>query len=285
MSEWATTVEKLCRASEREYYNPSHFEWPQTVEKDAWHMSPELISIYGTAEWKQLTEQRRRLLSFYEAINFFSLNIHGEKSLVEGLAHRLYAKGNQDVSPYLHHFLDEENKHMMYFGGFCMRYAGKIYPDRKMAFPRDYAPGEEDFLFFAKVMIFEEIVDAYNVKMGLDERLHTVAKQINLLHHKDEARHLVFGRQIVKELFRRHSPQWPEESLNSVREQIVSYLRTTWSEYYNPSVYKDAQLAQPYELQKTAMANDTAAQHRKTVSQACLRFLLQHEILQEEPEL
>ena len=63
-------------------------------------------------------------------------------ALMEGLARRLYAGGGDSHRlAYLHHFLDEENKHMVCFGGFCTRYAGKIYPDRKVAFPREYARG------------------------------------------------------------------------------------------------------------------------------------------------
>src|SRR5207244_844073 len=143
-----------------------------------------------------------------EAVNFYSLNIHGEKALLEGLAHRLYQPDLSEVSKYLHHFLDEENKHMVYFGEFCLRYAGKIYRDRKVAFPREYERGEEDFLFFGRVMIFEEIVDYFNRRMGNDERLSTVAREINRLHHSDEARHLTFGRRIVKELFEQWRPSW-----------------------------------------------------------------------------
>jgi hypothetical protein len=284
-TQMSAVVDKLCRASEREFYNPSEFSWPDSLERNEWYTSPELISLYGTDEYERLSDDQRRLLSFFEAVNFFSLNIHGEKSLVEGLAHRLYAKESKAISPYLHHFLDEENKHMMYFGGFCMRYAGKVYPDRKISFAREYERGEEDFCFFAKVMIFEEIVDYYNVKMGMDERLNPVARQINMLHHRDEARHLVFGRKLVDELFQEHAPNWSKETFQSVRDYIVSYLKTTWTEYYNPTVYKDAGLDQPYELQKSAMINERCAAHRKTVSHACVNFLLEHNILLEEPAL
>jgi hypothetical protein len=285
VSAMAAVVDKLCRASEREFYNPSEFTWPDSLEMNDWYTSPQLISLYGTPEYERLSDDDCRRLSFFEAVNFFSLNIHGEKSLVEGLAQRLYAKESKTISPYLHHFLDEENKHMMYFGGFCMRYAGKVYPDRKVSFPREYEPGEEDFCFFAKVMIFEEIVDYYNVKMGMDERLVEVVRQINMLHHRDEARHLVFGRKLVHELFQHNAPNWSKETLQSVRDYIVSYLKTTWTEYYNPSVYKDAGLDQPYELQKSAMSDERCVAHRKTVSQACVNFLLEHKILLEEPAL
>src|SRR5262245_1845399 len=152
------TVERLCAVSKARYANPyTAIDWPEQLDRNQWFMSPELISIFGTEAYMRLSAAERRQLSFYEAVNFFSLNIHGERPLVEGLARRLYRKGQPTISSYLHHFLDEENKHMTYFGGFCLRYAGKIYADKKLAFPRPYAPGEEDFLFFTKILLFEKI--------------------------------------------------------------------------------------------------------------------------------
>ena len=126
MADFMQMVEKLCRASRRQYLDPyTYLEWPERLDPDQWQFSPELISLYETAAYKGLTEAQRKKLSFYETVNFFSLNIHGERPLVEGLARRLYQSDSQEVTPYLQHFLDEENKHMAYFGGFCMRYPPK----------------------------------------------------------------------------------------------------------------------------------------------------------------
>src|SRR6185295_3917673 len=153
---------------------------------------------------------------------------------------RLYATTDdawERCSPYLHHFLDEENKHLVYFGGFCRRYAGKVYPDRKLDFPRKYAPGEEDFLFFARVLVFEELADVHNQRMAGDERLAPIARRINLIHHLEETRHLVFGRQIVAELFERHAPGWSSGVLDGLRGYLAAWIVATWREYYNPEVY------------------------------------------------
>lgn len=286
MTDFAKMVRKLCDASVKDYINPySYLDWPETMDLQQWFTSPELISLHGTDVYDGLTEADKKRLSFYEAVNFFSLNINGEKSLVQGLADRLYRKGNDEITRYLHHFLDEENKHMVYFGGFCMRYAGKIYPDKKMAFPRDYEPGEQDFLFFAKVLVFEEIVDVYNVSMSRDERLVPLARQINLLHHRDEARHLVFGRQIVTDLFTLHAPRWSDETRQRVRKYLKGYLVAAWKEYYNPDVYRDAGLEDPFEIQEMAFENTTAHAHRKRISGGCIDYFLENNILDEEPTL
>ena len=155
-------IDKLCEASVRDFANPYEaLAWPETLDADAWWFAPEMVSIHGTGAWEALDEPTRRKLAFFEAVNFFSLNIHGERSLLEGLARRLYRRDDALHTRYLHHFLDEENKHMVYFGNFCMKYAGKVYPDRRMqAGEREYEDGEEDLLFFARILIFEEIVDA-----------------------------------------------------------------------------------------------------------------------------
>ncbi|HUP70097.1 MAG TPA: diiron oxygenase [Acidimicrobiales bacterium] len=215
-------------------------------------------------------------------MNFYSLNIHGEKALIEGLAVRLYVPALEEVSEYLHHFLDEENKHSIWFGTFCMRYAGRIYPDRKVSFPREYAEGEEDLLFFAKVAIFEEIVDRYNVVMGRDERLVPLARQINANHHAEETRHLVFGRRIVEHLWQRHSPGWTAETVAGVRGYLAHYLEATWREYYNPDVYRDAGLADPYGTARQAWDHPAAVAHRQSLSRTCLRFLTAAGVLEEE---
>lgn len=286
MTSLADTARKLCEASCKAYLNPyEYIDWADSMEREQWFMSPELLSIHGTSALNALDENALKRLSFFEAVNFFSLNIHGEKALVEGLAKRLYSKELKDYASYLHHFLDEENKHMIYFGGFCQRYASKVYRDRKMSIPREFAQGEEDFLFFAKVMIFEEIVDVYNLRMSSDERLEPIARKINLVHHLEEARHLVFGRQMVEHLFEKYSPRWQPETLNALRQYLCDYIVATWKEYYNPDVYNDAGLAEPYDLVEEAWANDNCGRHRFEVSARLLAFLKERQMILEEPQL
>ena len=281
------TGRRLSLISAKMHDSPAdHMQWPAQVHPGTeWFTSPQLISIYGSPVYSVLSEAEKKRLSFYEAVNFYSLNINGEKPLVEGLNRRLYAKGYESLLPYLHHFLDEENKHMQYFGRFCLDYAGKTYPDRKLVFPKTYAPGEEDFLFFVKVVIFEEIADRHNVLQGADADLHPIARQINQMHHQDEARHLIFGREIVQELFQKFVSVWPQEVLTGIRLYLPQYLVATWKEYYNPDIYKDAGLEQPYELAKAAWNLPEQKIRRQQLSASCVQFLLDQNILLEEPLL
>lgn len=268
-------AEKLSDASVKLHYSALEaVPMPPVLEKNNWFTAPELMTLFGQPEWETLTVDQKKILSFYEAVNFYSLNINGEKALIEGLAKRLYDESRPaEHSRYIHHFLDEENKHMTFFGTFCMKYAGKVYQDRKFNFGREYLEGEEEFLFFLKVFIFEEIADYFNVKMGSDERLIETARKINYYHHVDESRHLAFGRAHLKELWDQWSPSWGEEYRTQLNAYIRQYIISTWREYYNPDVYADAGIADAYGLAERVFDSQVAIDFRNTVSTNLISYM------------
>jgi hypothetical protein len=271
---------RLTTASEKA---PVHrIDWPASVSAGDWFMSPETISLYGTEVWDGLDEPARKRLSLFETVNFFSLNIYGEKPLVSGLAQRIYTLGYGNVSQYIHHFLGEENRHMEYFGRFCTTYAGKIYPEKRFALPGELAPGEEDVLFFAQTVIFEMMADYYNVAIAADPRVCDIARLINRLHHEDETRHLVFGRKILAELWEACSREWDEATKNSVRNNVLAFIHTTWRQYYNPDAYRDAGIADPYGAMDAAWKSPDRIAFRALVENDVRSALCQVGILQAE---
>lgn len=278
---------RLTRASRKKVWDVYNtFAWPDALADGMWCMPPELISIYGTAAFDALDEKQKLSLSLYELCNFFSLVLHGERPLVQGLVHRLYSKGNtKEVTEYLHHFVDEENKHMVMFGEFCNRYIGKVYPEKKISLPREYAKGEEEVAFFCKVMVVEELGDYYNLVIEKDERVDPLVRDINKMHHVDEARHLAFGRLYLAELFDRFHPQWSAEQLAGFRQWLVDYLRASWGDYYNPTMYRDAGLADGYELRQLAMSHPVGTAHRQRASAKLVNYFMKHGLLLEEPVL
>jgi hypothetical protein len=278
---------RLTKASCKKFYDVYNaFEWPEQLQEGAWCMPPELISIYGTPVWDAMDEAQRKRLSLYEICNLFSLVLQGERLLVQGLAHRLYQSGNdKDITGYLHHFLDEENKHMVMFGEFCNRYIGKVYPEKKIALPREFAKGEEEVAFFCKAMVVEELGDYYNVVIEKDERCDPLVREINKVHHIDEARHLAFGRVYAAELFDRYSPQWSPETLAGFRQWLAGYLKSSWADYYNPTVYRDAGLADSYEIRQSALAHPAGVALRRAASAKLVTYFIKNGLLTEEPVL
>jgi hypothetical protein len=271
-----TLAQQLVRASLVKEFNPQlGLNWPaiDSLPENAWYFSPELSTLYGLPQFADLPLEQQQKLSFFEAVNFFSLNIHGEKKLLQGMTERLYGRWPKDISAYLHHFVGEENKHMSVFGRFCMDYAGKVYPSKHVAVERDYAPGELDFLFFARVVIFEEFVDYFNQAMAKDERLVPIAQQINAYHHSEEVRHLAFGRKFCQQLLHDHWDSWSPSTQLGIRQYLAAYREATWKEYYNPQVYKDAGIANAYDVYLMAWDHPTQQAFRARVSAGTLAFL------------
>lgn len=286
MADFEREIRNLCTASRAKFSNPyEKFDWPATRDLDAWYTSPELASLYGTEAWDQLSERQQKDLAFFEAVNFFSINIRGEMPAVAGVSNRLHLKRTATETPFLHHFIDEENKHMVMFGEFCLRYADKVYQDRKIPSTRSLPKDEEDFLFYTQVLCFEEISDYYNTVMGQDKRLAPIAQQINLTHHLDESRHLVFGRLQVERLFNEGRQKWSPEAIASMRQFIPGYLKQTWQEYFNPEVYQDAKLDKPFEWARKGPQTPAAKQRFAAATKRLVGHLLACGILEKEPEL
>lgn len=277
---------RLGKASVNQYNNPyTSIDWPEQLEPLGDYFSHSLLSLSACGELDQLTREQIKRLEFYETINFFSINIHGEKELLSGMSLKLYNDFPSEVTDYLHHFVDEENKHMLWFGTFCQKYAGKVYQDKKIYFPREYVEGEKDFLFFTKIVIFEEIVDHYNREMAKDTRLHPIVRQIHRQHHIDESRHLSFGREVSRQLYHRYFLESDLEQRKKISDYLGHYITSTWREYYNPEVYIDTGLDNPFDLVEKAWSHPNSILFRQEISSKLIEFLYQSQILLEKPEL
>lgn len=266
-------LRKLSAASERSPLDPRRIEWPAEVDPDSWYFSPELISLYGTPVWEAMSARERKRLSLCEAANFFSLNIHGEKYLIGEIRRRLVAGDDSELTRYLSHFIAEEARHMAYFSEFCERYAGKIYPDRSVRLEAGDDRELDRLLLFARIYVFEEIVDHYNRTMARDERLTGIAREINRMHHAEEVRHLAFGRRFLMRCVHREVNGWSDSMRAELHRQLAVYLEFVWTSYCNPDVYRDAGIDSPFEVWQATSTSTRAAAHRAAINRKRLGFL------------
>jgi hypothetical protein len=238
----ATTL-RLTAQSIRAFNNPHvRFVWPVLAAHDRLAMSPALLPMAGHPLFSGLSDEQHWRLALLEAVNFFSLNIVGERELLSGLASRLYGTLPVFVSRYLQHCLHEENAHTVVFAQFCLNYGGVIFQDRQVRFPRQFLPGEEDFLFFARVLIFEEIAHFYNKRMAADDSIWSLARDINRYHAEDEARHIAFGRLLVIEMWERCGAQWSLGERRRIGVYLSKYVQTVQRSYVNADVYRELNL-------------------------------------------
>jgi hypothetical protein len=276
---------RLERMAEAGYYNPyTIFDWPESLEPDRPWMSESLTTLAGTPMWDDLTREQQLALTRYETINFFSLNIHGIRELMSEVVMRIHERTYADVSEFLHHFIGEENEHMWFFAQFCLRYGGKLYP----AQPTLQADSVEhlsrvarEAIIFARILIFEEIVDHYNAHMATDRALPHIAREINRVHHQDESRHVAFGRMIFVDLLGQVTRRDPAE-LPLIADYLDSYLQYSIGTLYNPAAYRDAGIPDALALRRRALAHPARLKAHDQILARTRKFLAKSGVSREQ---
>ncbi|MCK6547557.1 diiron oxygenase [Myxococcota bacterium] len=280
-------VPKLSSISRKTLTDPiAEFDWVDTIDKGAhWFMSPELVSLYGTKTWDTLTEEQKKRLSFHEMVNAFSLALAGERLLVQRMAKYLYAPDYIQSSEYLHHFMEEENRHMMCFGRFALKYNGKVYASRHYALPSQTVEGEEEFQFWVSVLIFEEIGTFLNDVIGNDERVHPLSRQINKYHHREESRHLAYGRLRTPEVWAKYQEKWAPEVKDRLKKYVSNFLVAEFRDYFNPAAYADAQIPNRYEARTEALESPHSKEKFRKATASVMAVLTEAGIIEALPEL
>lgn len=255
-------LDRLATKSIDDYYNPYRlFEWPDQLPEDMWWMSPELTTTYGTEWAEKLTPEQLHTLSKHESVNFYSLNVHGIRELLVEVVNRIHTAGFETPSEFFHHFIGEENEHMWFFAEFCLRYGKKIYRQpsggAEAAVPSDKI---QSLLVFARILIFEELVDHFNSAMAEDERLHETIRGINRIHHQDESRHIAFGRELVNLLHQDLKQTATEQELDEVSTYLRRYMKHSFESLYHPQVYRDAGIERPHELRRALLDSPARAE-------------------------
>ncbi len=269
-------LDRLENMAESGYYNPyTLFDWPEELGAGKPWMSESLVTLAGTPMWDELTREQQLALTKYEAINFFSLNIHGIRELLSEVVLRIHNRIYADVSEFLHHFIGEENEHMWFFAQFCLRYGDKLYPAQAnlgAASSDEFSEVAQELIVFARILIFEEIVDYFNAHMATDAALPEIAREINRVHHQDESRHVAFGRQIFTNLLGQVSAQHPDE-LPKLAAYLEDYLQYSIGTLYNPAAYRDAGIPNPLAVRKAALAHEARAAAHDKILNRTRRFL------------
>jgi hypothetical protein len=276
-------LDRLVAMSERDYYDPYRlFDWPEALDADGYWMSPELLTVHGTEIGARLDDAQLRALSKWESVNFYSLNVHGIRELLTSVIARIHTPGFAVPSEYFHHIIGEENEHMWFFATFCLRYAGKIYPDRSLPFAGTGVARAETFLLFARLLIFEELVDVFNQRMADDERLHPTIRQVNSIHHQDETRHIAFGRQIVALLHADLRDRLAEPDLAELERYLKRYMRSSVESLCSPAAFRDAGIPDPYGARRAVLADPAFEDFVAATLRRSTSFLVSSRILADE---
>lgn len=255
MNEFNSRISQLSQMSiDKHQLAFNRFEWPKQLSDNDWWFSPSALTIAHSEIESAFNEEQKKRLAKWECVNIFSLNYTGELELIQEVSRILIQIENPEIRNYLHHFIDEENQHMWYFNQFCQRYAGKVYPNKKLRLEKVKLSKEIDhFLVFARVLIFEEIGHYFNIKNAKDPLVHPFVREINQAHYYDEARHITFGRKLLEKL----AEELPDDldSHEYIREELIKSTQMNIGSLYNPLAYKDAGLQRGMMLRESLLTD------------------------------
>jgi hypothetical protein len=192
---------RLLGGSVRRSYEPTvAIDWDAPLEDGKYYLPKEVLSLYGTAYWEELTEEQRIEVSRQELANVLSVGIWFENILNRALLLQLLRE--EPTSPFAHYALTEmgdECRHMTMFGKVIGRVGAKSY--RMGAVDRFLSSMLPHFLrgslLWVGALIGEEIFDAQQRRTMADDDLQPIVAQLMRIHVTEEARHIKFAREGV----------------------------------------------------------------------------------------
>lgn len=194
-------AEQLIAASERHTHDPfTEIDWSVPVDDSAYHLPPELLALYGTPVWEQMTEPQRIEYSRHETAAVLGAGIWFENALMQTVLRHLL---EIDVTDPMHRYLlieiADECRHSAMFGEYIRRAGTPSYgPDRPVLLDGSACGRTLGYLL---ILAVEEQLDHANRCTMRDDRIHPVSRQIAKLHVLEEARHVSFAKSYLTEIW------------------------------------------------------------------------------------
>jgi hypothetical protein len=211
-----TTVraEQLIAASARQTHDPfEEIDWTVPIDDSAYHLPPEMLALFGTAVWEEMSEPERVTYSRHEAAATWAAGIWFENSLMQIVLRHLV---DIDVTDPMHRYLlievADECRHSAMFGEFIRRAGTPAYAPQRPVIVDDSGSGSGRAVSYLLILAIEELLDYVNRATMRDDRLHTISRQVSRLHVLEEARHVSFAKTYLAEV-------WP--TLDTNEQQTV----------------------------------------------------------------
>lgn len=234
----AIRAQQLIAASQRHTHDPfEEIDWNVAIDDSAYHLPPELLALYATPTWEQMSESERITYSRHETAAMFAAGIWFENALMQIVLRHLT---EIDVTDPTHRYLlievADECRHSAMFGEYIRRAGTPSYrPDRPVIID-DTHSGR--LLSYILILAIEELLDFANRAAMRDDRVHLVARQISRLHVLEEARHVSFAKSYLAETW----PTLDDEERRIVRNAAAVLVADVVSLSLNPDVFAHLQI-------------------------------------------
>ncbi|RPK54514.1 P-aminobenzoate N-oxygenase AurF [Streptomyces sp. ADI96-02] len=259
----------LASSAELSYDPATEVDWDTPLDTDHHGASPEWSTLYGTAYWAELTEDRRRALTRQEAASVACTGIWFEMILQQMVLRDMYAEDPTD--PRFQWALTEiadECRHSIMFARGAAKLGAPAYRPRRAVVElgrvfKTVAFGEAAY---AAILVAEEVLDVMQRDWMRDERVAPFVRTINNIHVVEESRHMKFARDETRRRLRGAGAV--RRQINALVVAIASYCIVT--SMVNRDVYRNAGLDA-----ERARAEARANEHHKSLMRSSCSGLME----------
>ncbi|MFG3260300.1 diiron oxygenase [Streptomyces sp. NPDC048172] len=251
-------------------YDPAtEVDWETPLDKDFHGASPEWSTLYGTAYWREMSEEQRRELTRQEAASVASTGIWFEMILQQMVLRDIYAKDPTGAEfQWALTEVAEECRHSIMFARGAKKLGAPAYRPHRVAVElgrafKTVAFGEAAY---AAILVAEEVLDVMQRDWMRDERVVPFVRTINNIHVVEESRHMKFARDQTRK--RLAGAGEARRQINALVIAIASYVIVT--SMVNKKVYAQAGL----DVDR-AVAEAKANEHHKSMMRSSCAGLME----------
>jgi hypothetical protein len=275
----ATSVpERLLRSSARQSYDPDvDIDWEAPVDPSLWGMQPERMSLYGTELWDGLSHEQRLELSRHEVASIASVGLWFELLLMQMMLRDAY--DDDPTAAHMHYALTEvadECRHSTMFGKSIAHSGVPAYgpPASVHRLGRLFTTVVRGPSSYASILVAEEILDTWQRDLMKDERVQPVTRMVARIHVLEEARHMTFARDEVRQQMDGVS------GLGLLRQQVLT-AQTCFlvaRSLVNPEIYRSVGI-DPRVGRRAALGNPHYRATMQWMGEKPLEFLKDNNLL------
>lgn len=231
-------IDRLVEVSNRRVIDlDKSFAWKDGVDKTRRPKAEENAWLFGTRFWDMLTDEQKHEMLWAEIARDISMFIWLEQRLPPlyvGYINKYREDIPSPVYDYLMVFSREEIVHTLAFRRYVKAANISLFaPPVGYATLFDTLPAMHPVVGILYTLIIEWVAELGAMHIAKDKSIDPLTRQLFVVHHFDEARHIAFGKQIVQDFF----DSVPAQELDVIRGRVASHLPNLFSQYtYNDEI-------------------------------------------------
>jgi hypothetical protein len=271
-------AQRLLRASVQKSFDPEvDVDWEQPLVDDMFYMPEHRVSLYGTPLWDRMSHRQRVDLSRHEIASTASVGIWFELLLLQLLARHIYdLPATTDHVRYALVEIGDECRHSVMFSRMIEKLGCPAYGPGRLAhilgrLLKSTAAGPE---VFAAILIAEEMLDAFQRELMIDESVQPLVRRISQIHVIEEARHVRYAHEELERQMVRATP-----AARTRARWVVA--RSAWvisRRLVHPDAYAAVGL-DAAEAHRVAMDNEVRRESMRWAASKLVRFFAANDLL------